>query len=281
VLPLAFSEYMQAIDITPEKAWREYVVTGGIPLVAQMISEEEKFSYLENLCKETYLKDIITHNKIKKKVELADTFDILASMIASPINARKITNTFKSVLDKSITADTVGDYIDYFQDAFVVSKAKKYNIKGRKYIGSPFKLYFEDIGVRNARLNFRQIEEPHIMENIIYNELRYRGFNVDVGEVNISEKTERIDVNGKHIYAQKALEVDFVASKGNQKFYIQSALSINERSKQEQEKKSLKNIDDSFKKIVVAKTGLNPMYDDDGILTIDLFDFLLDKSLFL
>ncbi len=279
MLPLAFSEYMQAIDITPEKAWREYVVTGGIPLVAQMKSEEEKFSYLENLCKETYLKDIITHNKIKKKVELADTFDILASMIASPVNARKITNTFRSVLDKSITADTVGDYIEYFQDAFVVSKAKKYNIKGRKYIGSPFKLYFEDIGVRNARLNFRQIEEPHIMENIIYNELRYRGFNVDVGEVNISEKTERIDVNGKHIYAQKALEVDFVATKGNQKFYIQSALSMNESSKREQEKNSLNNIGDSFKKIVVAKTGLNPMYDDDGILTIDLFDFLLDKSL--
>ncbi len=279
VLPLAFSEYMEGIDITPEKAWREYVVTGGIPLVAQMRSEEEKLSYLENLCKETYLKDIITHNKIKKKVELADTFDILASMIGSPVNARKITNTFRSVLDKSITADTVGDYIDYFQDAFVVSKAKKYNIKGRKYIGSPFKLYFEDIGVRNARLNFRQIEETHIMENIIYNELRYRGFNVDIGEVNISEKTEKIDVNGKPIYSQKALEVDFVATKGNQKFYLQSALSMNESSKQEQEKKSLNNIDDSFKKIVVAKTGLNPMYDDKGILTIDLFDFLLDKSL--
>ena len=278
VLPLAFSEYMQGVDIAPEKAWREYVVTGGIPLVAQMRSSEEKVAYLDNLCKETYLKDIITHNMIKKKVELADTFDILASMIGSPVNARKITDTFRSVLDKSITADTVGDYIDYFQDAFVVSKAQKYNIKGRKYIGSPFKLYFEDIGVRNARLNFRQIEETHIMENIIYNELRYRGFNVDVGEVNISEKTERIDVNGKPIYAQKALEVDFVATKGDQKFYLQSALSMDESSKQKQEKKSLNNIDDSFRKIVVAKTGLNPIYDDDGILTIDLFDFLLDKS---
>ena len=262
VLPLAFSEYMQGIDIAPEKAWREYIVTGGIPLVAQMRSEEEKITYLENLCKETYLKDIITHNKIKKKVELADTFDVLASMIGSPVNARKITDTFRSVLGKSITADTVGDYIDYFQNAFVVSKAKKYNIKGRKYIGSPFKLYFEDIGVRNARLDFRQIEETHIMENIIYNELRYRGFNV----------------NGKPIYAQKALEVDFVATKGNQKFYIQSALLMDESSKQAQEKKSLNNIDDSFKKIVVAKTGLDPIYDDAGILTIDLFDFLLDKS---
>lgn len=279
VLPLAFSEYMQGADLSPEKAWREYVVTGGIPLVAQMKSEEEKVSYLKGLCEETYLKDIITHNKIKKKVELGDTFDILASMIGSPVNARKITDTFRSVLDKSITADTIGDYVDYFQDAFVVSKAKKYNIKGRKYIGSPFKIYFEDIGVRNARLNFRQIEETHIMENILYNELRFRGFNVDVGELNVSEKTDRVDVNGKAIYAQKSLEVDFVASKGSQKIYIQSALSMESPEKQAQEKRSLYYIDDSFKKIVVAKTGLNPTYDDDGVMTVDLFDFLLSDKI--
>ena len=151
------------------------------------------------------MKDIIIHNRIKKKVELGDTFNILASMIGSPVNAKKITDTFKTNLDKGITQDTVNDYIDYFQDAFVISKASKYNIKGRKYIGSPFKLYFEDMGVRNARLNFRQIEETHIMENVLYNELRYRGFNVDVGEVTINEKTDRIDVNGKPIYAKKAL----------------------------------------------------------------------------
>ncbi len=279
VLPLAFSEYMQGTDVPPEKAWRDYVVTGGIPLVTQMKSEEEKITYLKSLCEETYLKDIITHNKIKKKIELANTFDILASMIGSPVNARKITNTFRSVLDKSITADTVGDYIDYFQDAFVVSKAKKYNIKGRKYIGSPFKIYFEDIGVRNARLNFRQIEETHIMENILYNELRYRGFNVDVGEMNISEKTDRLDVNGKPIYSQKALEVDFIASKGSQKFYVQSALTMESPEKQAQEKRSLKCIDDSFKKIVVTKNGLNPTYDEDGVMTVDLFDFLLSDRL--
>ncbi len=280
VLPLAFSEYMQGIDLPPEKAWREYIVTGGIPLVAQMKSEEEKISYLKNLCEETYLKDIIIHNRIKKKVELGDTFDILASMIGSPVNARKISDTFKSIMDKGITADTVGDYIDYFQDAFVVSKAKRYNIKGRKYIGSPYKLYFEDVGVRNARLNFRQIEETHIMENILYNELRYRGFNVDVGELSVSEKTDRVDINGKSIYAQKNLEVDFIASKGNQKFYIQSALSIETVEKQMQEKRSLYYIDDSFKKIVVAKSGINPTYDENGVMTIDLFDFLLsDKVL--
>ena len=278
VLPLAFSEYMQGTDAAPEKAWREYVITGGIPLVAQMKSDEEKAAYLKNLCEETYLKDIIVHNNIRKKVELADTFDILASMIGSPVNTKKITDTFKSLLDKSITANTIGDYIGYFQDAFVISKAKKYNIKGRKYISAPFKLYFEDIGVRNARLNFRQIEETHIMENILYNELRYRGFNVDVGEVNVSEKTDRVDVNGKHIYVQKALEVDFVATKGNQKFYIQSALSMGSAEKQAQEKRSLYYIDDSFKKVVVAKTGLNPAYDDKGVLVIDLFDFLLGKE---
>lgn len=278
VLPLAFSEYMQGTDAAPEKAWREYVITGGIPLVAQMKSDEEKAAYLKNLCEETYLKDIIVHNNIRKKVELADTFDILASMTGSPVNTKKITDTFKSLLDKSITANTIGDYVEYFQDAFVISKAKKYNIKGRKYISAPFKLYFEDIGVRNARLNFRQIEETRIQENILYNELRYRGFNVDVGEVNVSEKTDRVDVNGKHIYVQKALEVDFVATKGNQKFYIQSALSMESAEKQAQEKRSLYYIDDSFKKVVVAKTGLNPAYDDKGVLVIDLFDFLLGKE---
>lgn len=276
VLPLAFSEYMQGTDLSPEKAWREYVVTGGIPLVAQMKSDEEKIEYLKNLCEETYLKDIITHNRIKKKVELGDTFNILASMIGSPVNAKKITDTFRTNLDKRITQDTINDYMDYFQDAFVISRANKYNIKGRKYIGSPFKLYFEDLGVRNARLNFRQIEETHIMENILYNELRYRGFNVDVGEVTINEKTNRIDVNGKPIYAKKSLEVDFVATKGNQKFYIQSALSMESEEKHIQEKRSLYYIDDSFKKIVVAKTGLNRTYDENGVLTIDLFDFLLD-----
>lgn len=277
VLPLAFSEYLQGTDMTPDKAWREYVVTGGIPLVAQMKSEEEKYSYLKNLCEETYLKDIITHNRIIKKAELGDTFDILASMIGSPVSANKISGTFKSVLNKSISADTIVDFIDYFQDAFVVSKVKKYNIKGRKYIGSPFKIYFEDIGVRNARLNFRQIEETHIMENILYNELRFRGFNVDVGELSVSDKTDRTDKNGKPIYAQKSLEVDFVASKGSQKFYIQSALSMESLEKQTQEKRSLHNIDDSFKKIVVTKNDLNPTYDDEGVMTVDLFDFLLNK----
>lgn len=277
VLPLTFSEYMEGGDgeVNASVAWKEYIVTGGIPLVAKMSSEEEKESYLRMLCEESYLKDIIVHNRLRKKNELGDTFNILASMIGSPLNSKRVANTFLSVVKKDISEDTINTFIGYFEDAFIVSKALKYNIRGRKYIGSPFKLYFEDIGVRNARLNFRQIEEPHIMENIIYNELRFRGFNVDVGEVNVSEKTDRIDVNGKAIYAQKALEVDFIASKGGRKYYIQSAVSMADPEKQLQEKKSLYYIDDSFKKIVVAKNGLKPSYDENGVLTIDLFDFLL------
>lgn len=275
VLPLAFSEYIEGNEMNASMAWKEYIVTGGIPIVAKMSSEEEKETYLEMLCEESYLKDIIEHNRLRKKMELGDTFNILASMIGSPVNSKRITNTFLSVVNKDISEDTISTFIGYFEDAFIVSRAMKYNIKGRKYIGSPFKLYFEDIGVRNARLNFRQIEEPHIMENIIYNELRFRGFKVDIGEVDVSEKTNRIDVNGKAIYTQKALEVDFVASKGSKKYYIQSALSMDDPEKQRQEKKSLYNIDDSFKKIIVTKNGLKPAYDENGVLIIDLFDFLL------
>ena len=278
VLPLAFSEYIEGNEANASVAWREYIVTGGIPLVANMTSEEEKETYLKMLCEESYLKDIIEHNHLRKKTELGDTFNVLASMIGSPVNSNRITKTFLSVVNKDISEDTVSSFIGYFEDAFIVSKASKYNIKGRKYIGSPFKLYFEDIGVRNARLNFRQIEEPHIMENIINNELRFRGYNVDVGEVDVSEKTDRIDVNGKNIYAQKSLEVDFIATKGDKKYYIQSALSMADPEKQRQEKKSLYYIDDSFKKIIVAKNGLKPSYDENGILIIDLFDFLQSED---
>ena len=277
VLPLVFSEYVENTQQDITKAWKDYIVTGGIPLVANMQSDEEKNNYLKLLAEETYLKDIIQRHNLKKKNEIGDTFNILASTIGAPLNIRRITNTFKSVMNKDISELTISNFIDYFEDAFVISKAQKYNIKGRKYIGSPFKLYFEDVGVRNARLNFRQIEETHLMENIIYNELRYRGFNVDVGEVNVSEKTERTDVNGKNIYEQKKLEVDFIASKGNEKYYIQSALSMSDPEKQLQEKRSLYYIDDSFKKIVVSRTGLKPSFDEKGILVVDLFDFLLDE----
>ena len=200
VLPLAFSEYCIGLNISKEKSWKDYIETGGIPLVALMKSLDERISYLKNLCNETYLKDIIQHNNIKKSNELSDTFNILASNIGLPVNCLKLANTFISLTNKKITDDTIADFVEYFQDAYIISKVNKYNIKGKKYISTPFKIYFEDIGVRNARLNFRQIEETHIMENIIFNELRYRGFNVDIGEINISEKTDRKDINGKNIF---------------------------------------------------------------------------------
>ena len=279
ILPLSFSEYCEGLGLAPEEAWKSYIVTGGIPLVALMKTDEERFSYLRNLCEETYLKDIIEHNGIRKQTELSETFDMLASMIGTPVNVLKLSNTFKTITKKEITDSTIATFIGYFEDAFLISKAKKYNIKGKKYISSPFKIYFEDIGVRNARLNFRQIEETHIMENILYNELRYRGFLVDVGEISINERTEKLDANSKNIYAQKTLEVDFIANSGSQKFYIQSALEMNSIEKSEQEKKSLCHIDDSFKKIIITRNNLKPSIDENGIETIDLFDFLLNSKL--
>ena len=278
VLPLAFSEYCIGLNISKEKSWKDYIETGGIPLVALMKSLDERISYLKNLCNETYLKDIIQHNNIKKSNELSDTFNILASNIGLPVNCLKLANTFISLTNKKITDDTIADFVEYFQDAYIISKVNKYNIKGKKYISTPFKIYFEDIGVRNARLNFRQIEETHIMENIIFNELRYRGFNVDIGEINISEKTDRKDINGKNIYAQKSLEVDFIATLGNRKYYIQSALSLESSEKRLQEVKSLYYIDDSFKKIIVTKNGLNTSVDEKGVVIIDLFEFLLNQN---
>ena len=275
VLPLSFSEYCGGLHQNAEQAWKSYIRTGGIPLVALMRTEEERISYLKSLCEETYLKDIIQHNGIRKRTELSETFDMLASMIGSPVNVLRLANTFRTVTKKEVTDDTISNFIGYFADAFLVSKAEKYNIKGRKYISSPFKLYFEDVGVRNARLNFRQIEETHLMENILYNELRYRDFLVDVGEINVSEKTDRLGADGSPVYAQKSLEVDFIASRGSEKLYVQSALSMDSPEKEQQEKKSLYYIDDSFRKIVITKNGLLASRDEKGVETIDLFDFLL------
>lgn len=275
VLPLSFSEYVLGLQAEPQSAWRDYLETGGIPLVAQMESREERRTYLKNLCEETYLKDIIQHHGIRKQEALGDTLNIVASAIGSPVNTSRITNTFVSVVHKPISDDTVANFIDYFEDAFLISKARRYNVRGRKYIGSLYKLYFEDVGVRNARLNFRQIEESHLMENILYNELRYRGFNVDVGEVEAWETTEQKDARGRTIYAAKALEVDFIATNGDQKLYIQSALSMTSLEKEAQEKRSLYHIDDSFQKMVITRNGLHAWQDEKGVITQDLFDFLI------
>lgn len=278
VQPLTFAEYVRGTGKEAAKAWADYVVTGGIPLVAQMRDGQEQVQYLKNLSTEVYPKDIIQRNGVRKKAELSDTFDILASMFACPVNPTKLANTFRSRGHGDISPETINRFIGYFLDAFVVRKAVRYDVKGRKYIDSPFKLYFEDLGVRNARLNFRQVEEPHVMENVLYNELCYRGFNVDVGEIRVAEDTGRTDKNGHAIYAQKSLEVDFIATLGSKKYYIQPALAMDTAQKAVQEKKSLYCIDDSFKKIVVTRNGLHPLRDEKGIVAMDLFDFLMDET---
>lgn len=278
VQPLTFAEYMESSSKTISESWADYIVTGGIPLVSKMQNVEEQIKYLENLVKETYLKDVVQRNGVRKEQALSETLQVIASSIGAPVNPRKLSNTFISHGYGEITSETVSRFIDYYSDAFLVSKAQKYNIKGKKYIDSLFKIYFEDIGVRNALLNFRQIEESHIMENVIYNELRYRGYNVDIGEMNIAENTGRKDKNNHDIYAQKSLEIDFIATLGSEKYYIQSALAITTEEKSLQEKRSLYYIDNSFKKIVVTKNGLHVTRDNRGVITMDLFDFLLNED---
>ena len=278
VFPLTFSEYLSGTDLSPEDAWKDYIETGGIPIVARMGSREERMEYLRSLCEETYLKDIVSHNSVRNSTALSDLFDVTASMIGSSVNPKRIADTFGTVMNKDITDDTVADYIGYFEDAFLLSKVKRYDVKGRKYIGTPYKIYFEDIGIRNARLNFRQMEETHIMENIIYNELRYRGFNVDAGQVDVNERTGRIDINGRPIYSKKHLEVDFIATAGDRKYYIQSDLSVDDPDKRANEERPFINIDDSFTKIIVTKNRLNAFRDEKGVLTMDLFEFLTDPD---
>ena len=280
LLPLSFSEFVTGANLSPESAWRKYFVTGGIPIIYQQ-DEEDREKYLLDLCYETYLKDIIGRKNIKDADNLSDLLGVLASCIGSGVSPSNLEKTFK--LNKNIIMcdDTISNYINHFQDAFVISIAKKYNIKGKAYINTPYKVYFEDIGVRNAKTNFSQIEESHIMENIIYNELRYRGFNVSVGEIDVNEMTDRIDVNGKHIYKKKSLEVDFIATKDSQKIYVQSCLNINDENTLNREKRSLYYIDDSFKKIIVTKNGLDPYYDSNGFLIVDIFDFLLNPKFLL
>lgn len=280
LLPLSFSEFVTGANLSPESAWRKYIVTGGIPIIYQQ-DEEDREKYLLDLCYETYLKDIIGRKNIKDADNLSDLLGVLASCVGSGVSPSNLEKTFK--LNKNIIMcdDTISNYINHFQDAFVISIAKKYNIKGKAYINTPYKVYFEDIGVRNAKTNFSKIEESHIMENIIYNELRYRGFNVSVGEIDVNEMTDRIDVNGKHIYKKKSLEVDFIATKDSQKIYVQSCLNINDENTLNREKRSLYYIDDSFKKIIVTKNGLDPYYDSNGFLIVDIFDFLLNPKFLL
>ena len=272
VLPFTFKEFMQGYDGDIYHGWADYIVYGGLPLILTMKTDEQKANYLINLFTETYIKDIIDKNHIVKTQELNDLINILASSTGSLTNPNKIKQTFESVSHSKLSLNTVLNYFDYLKDSFILSEVNRYDVKGRKYIGSPNKYYFEDIGLRNARLNFRQIEQTHLMENIIYNELRYRGFNVDVGVV----EKRIIDSEGKS--RRNHYEIDFVATKGSRKYYIQSAFEMNSVEKETQEKFSLRNTDDSFKKIVIVKDIIKPQHDEDGITTIGLFDFLDDMN---
>ena len=273
VNPLSFAEFYNAFEGEKRNAWQEYYTYGGLPLVMTKKSHEEKAKYLQSLFDAIYISDIMDRNKlVYEKSVLDDILNIVSSSVGSLTNANKITNTFKSAKQMNIGAPTVNRYLDYFIDAFLLYKAERYDVKGRKYIGSPLKYYFSDVGLRNARLNFRQQEENHIMENIIYNELCCRDFSVDVGVVEYCYK----DAEKKSKRTQ--LEIDFVANKGSKKYYIQSALTVADEEKREQEIRSLKRVGDSFKKIVVVKDNIIPWHDDDGILYIGIEQFLLDES---
>lgn len=272
IYPLTFKEFMEAYDGDAYHGWAEYVIYGGLPLTVTMKTEEQKISYLTNLFQETYLKDIIERHHIEKTQELEDLVNILASAIGSLTNPPKIESTFKSVIQSDISLNTIRQYIEHLEDAFIISKANRYNVKGRKYIGTPLKYYFEDVGLRNARLGFRQIEETHLMENIIYNELRSRGYSVDVGVV------EKRIANGDGKAGKNQLEIDFIANLGSKRYYIQSAFHMVTEEKRLQEKASLVNVRDSFKKIIVVKDVVNITRDEDGIVTMSIYDFLLKEN---
>lgn len=276
VYPLSFSEYTSVYPGTPEEAWDDYLVYGGLPLVVSMEAQEDKADYLLSLFQKVYISDIVERHRIRNKAELDELVDILASAIGSYTNQTKLVKTFKSVKSKTISDKTIKNYIDYLIDSFLISKAVRYDIKGKKYIGSPAKYYFEDVGLRKARLGFRQIEETHLMENIIYNELRVRGYQVDVGVV------EHYESNKEGKRGKKQLEVDFVATKGSEKYYLQSAFAMPTEDKVKQEQRSLLSISDSFKKIIIVGDHRKVRRDENGILSIGLLPFLLDKnSLFL
>ena len=270
--PLSFSEFMSVYDGDKRDGWNEYMVYGGIPLVLNQKTHEQKAAFLKSLFTEVYITDILGRNKIRNREELEELLDIVSSAVGSLTNSNKLAQTFKSIKNKTINKSTIKKYLDALCDSFLLEEAKRYDVKGRKYIGTPLKYYFSDMGLRNARLNFRQIEETHIMENIIYNELRMRGYDVDVGVVTANEVTEY----GKKIRKQR--EIDFVCNMGSKRYYIQSAFALPDRAKIEQEEKPLLLSVDGFKKIIVTKDAPAPLYDERGILSMSIYDFLLNKD---
>lgn len=267
VLPLTFSEFVTAYEGGTEEAWEEYKIYGGLPRILSQRTEEQKSQYLKDLFERTYLSDIIERHNIQR-IDVLDTLvNILASSIGSLTNPKKLSDTFISNSMKDVSINTITSYINYLEDSFLIKKVERYDVKGKKYISTPSRYYFADIGLRNARLNFRQQEEDHIMENIIYNELLYRGYNVDVGIVEIREKNIR-----------KQTEVDFICNQADKRYYIQVALSLPTREKTLQEERPLMNINDNFKKIIIVKDGKKSWTTEEGILIIGLQEFLLNKD---
>lgn len=270
--PLSLSEYCEGTGLSPAEAWKDYYTYGGLPHTLSLGTEQKKIDYLNNLFESVYLIDILERQRIKNKAEFEELVKIIASGIGAPTNPTKLENTFKSVKKVNIDSVTISRYLGYMQDAFLIEKAERYDVKGKKYIGSLAKYYFTDIGLRNAILGLRQQEETHIMENIIYNELRRRGCKVDVGMV----EQRFVDNDGK--WQRKQLEVDFVVNEGNQRYYIQSALALPDEEKRKQEMGSLLRIHDSFKKIIIVKDDIKPWRDENGILTMGLLDFLMNAD---
>ena len=272
VYPLSFAEFMSAYSGSRQQGLDEYMTYGGLPQILSLKTEEQKSAYLKSLFTETYLKDIKERYAIRHEEELEDLLNIISSSVGSLTNPAKLVNTFKSVKNVTISAETVKSYLDYLCDSFLVEKAMRYDVKGRKYIDTPYKFYFSDMGLRNARLNFRQDEKTHLMENVIFNELLIRGFNVDVGVVPVVNT----DQNGKQNRSQ--LEIDFVCNQGSRRYYLQSAFKLDSDEKKMQEQASLQKVNDSFKKIIVTGEESLVHRNDDGITTISIYDFLLNQN---
>ena len=272
MFPLSFSEFMSVYPGTKQDGWNEYMLYGGLPLILRFEESEEKIAFLKSLFEETYISDIVGRHKIRNRAELEELLNILSSAIGSLTNPTKLSATFKSVKQKTISKVTITRYIEYLRDAFLIDSAMRYDIKGKKYIDTPVKYYFTDMGLRNARLNFRQLEETHTMENIIFNELKIRDFNVDIGVVVVNGSGK----DGSSVRRQ--YEIDFVCNKGSKRYYIQSAYAIPDQAKMEQEQRSLMLTGDAFKKIIITKDTAAPYYNDSGVLIMSVFDFLLNPD---
>lgn len=270
--PLSFAEFMSVYPGTKQDGWNEYVLYGGLPLVLSFATPDQKIAFLKSLFEETYISDIVGRHNIRNKAELEELLNILSSAIGSLTNPEKLSATFRSVKNKKISSATIRKYIDYLCDSFLIDSAVRYDVKGKKYIDTPVKYYFTDMGLRNARLNFRQLEETHSMENIIFNELKIRGFNVDVGVI------IQYDTNEKGNSIRKQLEIDFVCNKGSKRYYIQSAYAIPDQAKMHQEQRSLMLTGDFFKRIIITKDTPAPHYNENGVLIMSVYDFLLDEN---